>query len=242
MACRPGPFTSIFSNIGKVTPYEVEQNSAISSAVPGSCPPNWLHGKPTTVSPREANCSCSFSRAVYCGVSPHCEATFTTSSVAPGAVVPSEESSPSSVFTGMSNIVTVLRYRVPEGLPEVAPGDGSDVGVHRVLRGGQRPRGGVRRGQAPLYRLACGPVLLVGDIPELHRVGRVEAGPRDRLRRERPGALDRGPVRGDRDQPVRHHVVRVQAEQDVREDVDVDDGPQPLRVKTAQRHPVARSG
>ena len=27
--------TSIFSNIGKVTPYDVEQNSAISSAVPG---------------------------------------------------------------------------------------------------------------------------------------------------------------------------------------------------------------
>ena len=119
MACRPGPFTSIFSNMGKVTPYDVEQNSAISSAVPGSCPPNWLHGKPTTVSPREANCSCSFSRAVYCGVSPHCDATFTTSSAAPGAVAPSEESSPARVFTGMSNIVTVLT--VP-GSRRIAPG------------------------------------------------------------------------------------------------------------------------
>src|SRR5499425_1809107 len=120
MACRPGPFTSIFSNIGKVTPYEVEQNSAISSAVPGSCPPNWLHGKPTTANPRDANCSCSFSSAVYWGVSPHLEATFTTSRALPGepgpgepgpdepgpgeATAPSEESCPARVFTGMSSM------------------------------------------------------------------------------------------------------------------------------------------
>src|SRR6266566_547734 len=108
MACRPGPFTSIFSNMGKVTPYDVEQNSAISSAVPGSCPPNWLHGKPTTEKPREANCSCSFSRAVYCGVSPHLEATFTTSSAEPGGTTePTEESSPARVFTGISSMVTL---------------------------------------------------------------------------------------------------------------------------------------
>src|SRR6516162_2712609 len=101
MACRPGPFTSIFSNIGKVTPYDVEQYSAISSAVPGSCPPNWLHGKPTTDSPREANCSCSFSRAVYRAVSPHGVATFPTSSgERDAAAEPGEEPSPPRVFTG----------------------------------------------------------------------------------------------------------------------------------------------
>lgn len=29
--------------IGKVTLYVREQNVAMSSALPGSCPPNWLH-------------------------------------------------------------------------------------------------------------------------------------------------------------------------------------------------------
>src|SRR5689334_7754588 len=120
MAFRPGPFTSIFSNIGKVTPYEVEQNSAISSAVPGSCPPNWLHGKPTTESPREANCSCSFSSAVYCGVSPHLDATLTTSRAAPGAADPSEESCPDRDFTPMSSMLT--RPTLPGSRP-TGPGN-----------------------------------------------------------------------------------------------------------------------
>src|SRR3974390_990560 len=154
MACRPGPFTSIFSNIGKVTPYVAEQNSAISSAVPGSCPPTWLHGKPTTDRPREANCSCSFSRAVYCGVRPHLDATFTISSAEPGATAPSEESWPARVFTGMSKMVTLLRYLAPYRPAEVAPGDGGDVGVHGVLGRRQRPGGGEQRSQAPLHGLA----------------------------------------------------------------------------------------
>jgi hypothetical protein len=32
--------------MGKVTPYVAEQKAAISSDVPGSWPPNWLHGMP----------------------------------------------------------------------------------------------------------------------------------------------------------------------------------------------------
>src|SRR6266852_9915444 len=88
----------------------------------------------------------------------------------------------------------------------------------------------------PLHGLARAPVLLVGEVPELHRIAGIEVRPGDGLGRERPGALDRGPVGGDRDQPVRHHVVRVQAEQHVREDVDVDDGAQALCVEPAERH------
>src|SRR5580658_5498193 len=152
MGCRSDPFTSIFSNIGKVTPYVAEQNSAIWSAVPGSCPPNWLHGNPTTAKPREPNCSCSFSSAVYCGVSPHLDATFTTSSVLPSSDA-SEESCPVRVFTGMSRMVTQLRYRssAPHLPPEVAPRDRGDERVHRVLVGRQRPWQRVRRGQPALH-------------------------------------------------------------------------------------------
>ena len=97
----------------------------------------------------------------------------------------------------------------------------------------------MRRGQPALHRLTGVPVLLVGDVPEVHRVARVEPRRVHRLGREGPGALDPGPVRGQRGEPVRHHVVRVQAEQDVGEDLDVDDGPQPLGVQVPQRHPVA---
>ena len=50
--CACGPFTSILAKMGKVTPYSLPQNALISSALPGSCPPNWLHGNPSTSSPR----------------------------------------------------------------------------------------------------------------------------------------------------------------------------------------------
>jgi hypothetical protein len=43
---------------GKVTPYVVEQNCWISSAVPGSWPRNWLLGKPMTEKPRSPYCFC----------------------------------------------------------------------------------------------------------------------------------------------------------------------------------------
>ena len=41
----PLPLTTIFENSGKLTLYLVEQNSLISSLVPGSCLPNSLAGK-----------------------------------------------------------------------------------------------------------------------------------------------------------------------------------------------------
>src|ERR1700691_1889045 len=198
MGCRSDPFTSIFSNIGKVTPYVAEQNSAISLAAPGSCPPNWLHGNPTTAKPREPSSSCSFSSAVYCGVSPHLEATFTTRRVLPSSEESelSEESCPVRVFTGMSRMVTQLRYRsrAPHRLAEVASRHRGDERVHRVLVRRQRSGQRVRRGQPALDRLARPPVLPVGQVPELHRVPGVEVRPRHRLRRERPGALDPRPV------------------------------------------------
>ena len=45
----PSPLTSILLNIGKVTSYFDVANSRISASEPGSCAPNWLHGKPSTV-------------------------------------------------------------------------------------------------------------------------------------------------------------------------------------------------
>ena len=42
-----GPLTSTFSNMGKVAPY-LPAKARISSGVPGSWPPNWLHGKART--------------------------------------------------------------------------------------------------------------------------------------------------------------------------------------------------
>ena len=72
------------------------RNSEISSGVPGSCPMNWLHGKPRTRSPRPSNLSDSAWKASYCGVNPHLDATLTMSSALPwcsARVV----SSPSSV-------------------------------------------------------------------------------------------------------------------------------------------------
>ena len=77
----------------------------------------------------------------------------------------------------------------------------------------------VRAGQAALHRLAGRPVLPVGDVPELHGVagstaGRPAAG-------SQPGALDPGPVRRQRHHPVRHHVVRVRGDQQVRQQVQI---------------------
>lgn len=49
----------------------------ISSAVPGSWSPNWLHGTPKTVKARTAFLCCSSSSPVYCGVRPNLDATLT---------------------------------------------------------------------------------------------------------------------------------------------------------------------
>ena len=47
----PLPLTTIFEKSGKLTLYLVEQNSLISSLVPGSCLPNSLAGKARTSKP-----------------------------------------------------------------------------------------------------------------------------------------------------------------------------------------------
>src|SRR5687768_15531810 len=49
--CCSGPFTCSLSNIGNVTLYFVEQNSLISSLVPGSWEPKSLDGNPSTLNP-----------------------------------------------------------------------------------------------------------------------------------------------------------------------------------------------
>ena len=56
---------------------------AISSAEPGSWAPNWLQGTPTTLKPLPSNRFWISSRPVYWGVSPHCEATFTSRTALP---------------------------------------------------------------------------------------------------------------------------------------------------------------
>eukprot|EP00092_Neocalanus_flemingeri_P001926 GFUD01002057.1.p1 GENE.GFUD01002057.1~~GFUD01002057.1.p1 ORF type:complete len:108 (-),score=14.47 GFUD01002057.1:686-1009(-) len=42
----PAPLTSTLANKSHLTPYLFVANSLISFSVPGSCPPNWLQGKP----------------------------------------------------------------------------------------------------------------------------------------------------------------------------------------------------
>ena len=49
--CLSEPFTEIFSNMSNVTLNFVEQNSLISSFVPGSCPPKLFAGKPRILNP-----------------------------------------------------------------------------------------------------------------------------------------------------------------------------------------------
>lgn len=65
-----GPLTSIFENIGNVTPNFDVTNSRISSSVPGSCAPNWLHGKASTVKPCSLYSSWSVRRPAYWPVRP----------------------------------------------------------------------------------------------------------------------------------------------------------------------------
>ena len=79
----PFPFTSTFANIGKVTLYLRLQNDWMSASSPDSCHKNWLHGNPSTTSPRSLYCLYSSSRPAYCPTKPHLLATFTTSSTFP---------------------------------------------------------------------------------------------------------------------------------------------------------------
>src|SRR3954451_5899730 len=55
----------------------------MSSALPGSCAPNWLHGIPTTEKPCSPKRSYRFSRPSYCGVRPQNDATLTSSVTLP---------------------------------------------------------------------------------------------------------------------------------------------------------------
>ncbi|MOA42325.1 hypothetical protein D3C78_1643650 [compost metagenome] len=73
------------------------QNARMSASLPGSCPANWLHGRPSTLKPRSRYCWYRCSSPAYWGVRPHFEATLTTSTTLPlnGA---SGRSSPSSAF------------------------------------------------------------------------------------------------------------------------------------------------
>ncbi|MNT45326.1 hypothetical protein D3C72_1819050 [compost metagenome] len=81
--CASSPLTSILANIGKLTLKRDSQNWPICCASPGSCLPNWLHGKPSTTRPRSRYSSYSFCRPAYCGVKPHSLAVLTTSSTLP---------------------------------------------------------------------------------------------------------------------------------------------------------------
>src|SRR5258705_9396000 len=96
----PLPLTSIFSNSGKLTSYFDSQNSRICSLVPGSCAPNWLQGKPSTVKPLSSFSSCRSCNPAYCGVSPQRLATLATRQVLPLKV---------DSFTGSPVVAFIVR-------------------------------------------------------------------------------------------------------------------------------------
>ena len=57
---------------------------------------------------------------------------------------------------------------------------------------------------------------------------------RRRFWSERPGAINQGAVDRERNEPVGHHIIRMQAQQDVGKNVDVDHCPAAGLVKAAQ--------
>ena len=125
---------------------------------------------------------------------------------------------------------------------EVGPGDAGDELVDAVLGRVERPGPGVRRGQAALHRLAGGPVLPVGEVPEVDGVGRVEAVARGDLGRERPGALDVRAVGGERGHQVRHDVVGMQADEQVGVADEVHDAAQLVLGEAGDRGAAAAAG
>src|SRR5258708_18703500 len=89
----------------------------MSSAVPGSWPPNWLQGTPRIENPSPLKRSCSSSRPAYCGVKPQREATLTTSVALPlnserSSWLPSRAAILTSSYTDISydNTAELLRY------------------------------------------------------------------------------------------------------------------------------------
>jgi hypothetical protein len=67
------------------------------------------------------------------------------------------------------------------------------------------------------------PILAVGDVPEVACVGRVEAFLLDGLAGEESLALHGGAVGGEGSEAVGHHVVGVEAYQEVRKELEVVD-------------------
>ena len=86
-----------------------------------------------------------------------------------------------------------------------------DRDVDPAGREGPRPDAG-------LDPLADLPVLAVDPIEERHRVGRVEAGPRDRVRIEEPVARHARAIRRERRERVHDHVVGEEVQEHVRAD------------------------
>lgn len=84
-----------------MTPNPAAQKVWMSSALPGSCSPNWLQGTPMTVKPFSSYLNCSRARPEYCGVRPHCEAVF-TSRIALPLWAPRLVGSSDRVVSGMS--------------------------------------------------------------------------------------------------------------------------------------------
>jgi alkylation response protein AidB-like acyl-CoA dehydrogenase len=80
----------------------------------------------------------------------------------------------------------------------VATGNTGDELVDAVLVRRQWAGPGVRRAEAALHRFARGPVLPIGQIPEVDGVGGIEIRLRRNVLRERPRALDVGAVCGQR--------------------------------------------
>src|SRR5215218_7520892 len=107
---------------------------------------------------------------------------------------------------------------------KVAVGHHRDELVDGVLAGRERSAAVTTRGDAPLDGLAGVPVLAVGDVPEVAGVGGVEAFLLDGLTGEEPLAHHGGVAGSDGRETVGHHVVGVEAYQEVREELEVVDG------------------
>lgn len=87
-SCSFFPFTSPFSNSRKFGTNPLPgltcfKPGRISCLCPGSCFPNWLHGKPRTVSPNGFISSCSAFSSTYCRVSPQYVAVLTKRTLFP---------------------------------------------------------------------------------------------------------------------------------------------------------------
>jgi len=100
----------------------------------------------------------------------------------------------------------------------------------------------MRRAQPTLYRFAGRPVLTVGQIPEVDGVGRIEVGLGRNVLRKRPCALDMCPVGCERCHHVRHHVVGMQADEQVGVADEVHDGAQLVLREALDRHATAGPG